>query len=131
MRYFAAITKCRLSEDLFVQRVHVCGLLKLRECLELSHEPVDLYAHCRLHREADRQGPSQITAETSLEEAGIDSFDFIELVFQIEEEFGIHVDHNQNDVASRLKSVGDIAALIDELVAAKSGKTTDSPNEAA
>lgn len=75
--------------------------------------------------------PSQITAGTSLEEAGIDSFDFIELVFQIEEEFGIHVDHNQNDVASRLKSVGDIAALIDELVAAKSGKTTDSPNEAA
>lgn len=74
---------------------------------------------------------STISAGSTLDEIGIDSFDFIELVFQIEEEFGIHVDHNQNDIASRLKTVGDIAGLIDELVAAKAGKKTDSPNEAA
>ncbi len=74
---------------------------------------------------------SAITSATSLDEVGIDSFDFIELVFQIEEEFEIHVDHNQNDVASRLKSVGDIANLIDDLVAAKAAKSAGSPNEAA
>jgi acyl carrier protein len=74
---------------------------------------------------------SEITAATSLEDIGIDSFDFIELVFQIEEEFGIHVDHNQNEVASRLKSVGDIANLIDDLLAAKAAKAPGSPNEAA
>ncbi len=74
---------------------------------------------------------SEVTANTSLEDAGIDSFDFIELVFQLEDEFGIHVDHNQNDVAARLKTVGDIANLVDELVAAKAGQTTGSPNEVA
>jgi acyl carrier protein len=74
---------------------------------------------------------SDITAATSLEDIGIDSFDFIELVFQIEEEFGVHVDHNQNDVAARLKSVGDIANLIDDLVAAKAAKAAGNPNEAA
>lgn len=75
--------------------------------------------------------PSTITAETSLEDAGIDSFDFIELVFEVEEEFGIHIDHNQNDVAARLTTVGDIAGLIDELVAEKASKTAGNPNEAA
>lgn len=75
--------------------------------------------------------PASITAETSLEEAGIDSFDFIELVFQVEEEFDIHIDHNQNDVAARLKTVGDIAGLIDDLVAAKKSNTAGNPNEAA
>ncbi|MCD2172420.1 acyl carrier protein [Rhizobium sp. C4] len=74
---------------------------------------------------------STISAETSLEDAGIDSFDFIELVFQVEEEFGIHIDHNQNDVAGRLKTVGDIAGLIDELVAAKAKRAAGNPNEAA
>lgn len=74
---------------------------------------------------------SAILPETSLEEAGIDSFYFIELVFQVEEEFDIHIDHNQNDVAARLKTVGDIAGLIDELVAAKAGKAAGNPNEAA
>lgn len=74
---------------------------------------------------------STILAETSLEEAGIDSFDFIELVFEVEEEFGIHIDHNQNDVAARLKTVGDIAGLIDELVAAKARSAAGNPNEAA
>lgn len=74
---------------------------------------------------------STITAQTSLEEAGVDSFDFIELVFQVEEEFDIHIDHNQNDVAARLKTVGDIAGLIDDLVAAKGSKTAGNPDEAA
>lgn len=74
---------------------------------------------------------SAIEPGTSLDEAGIDSFDFIELVFQVEEEFGIHIDHNQNDVAARLSTVGDIAGLIDELVAAKMAKVAGNSIEVA
>ncbi len=74
---------------------------------------------------------STILPETTLSDAGIDSFDFIELVFQVEEEFDIHIDHNQNDVAARLKTVGDIAGLIDDLVAAKAGKASGKPDEVA
>lgn len=63
---------------------------------------------------------ASVTANTALEELGIDSFDFIEFVFLVEDEFGIQINVNYNDVGSRLKTVGDVAGAVDALVAAKS-----------
>lgn len=56
---------------------------------------------------------------TEFEAMGIDSFDFIELLFLIEDEFGVEIDYRANDVASRLKRVGDVVAIVEERVAAK------------
>lgn len=72
---------------------------------------------------------ASITADTALEELGIDSFDFIEFVFLVEDSFGIQINVNYNDVGSRLKTVGDVAEAVDALVAAKSA-TTDLRSEA-
>lgn len=59
--------------------------------------------------------PSEVTAETDLEEAGFESLDVIETIFAVEEEFDIDVNFNANvDDAAQLKTVGDLAALVDE-----------------
>lgn len=59
--------------------------------------------------------PSEITADTNLEEAGYESLDVIETIFAVEEEFGIDVDFNANvDDASKLKTVRDLAGIVDE-----------------
>lgn len=67
-----------------------------------------------------------IHVETKLEDLGIDSFDFIEFVFFVEDAFGIQIDVNYNDIGSRLKTVGDVAKAVDDLLAAKRMKTLGS-----
>lgn len=61
-----------------------------------------------------------LKAETKIEKIGIDSFDFVEIIFQIEEKYGIDVDYNANSTFSRLTTIGDFADEISRLVAAKS-----------
>lgn len=63
--------------------------------------------------------PATLTAESSLESLGVDSFDFIEFVFLIEDEFDIHIDINYNDVTERMNTIGDVAKAVDALIAAK------------
>src|SRR5262245_31805818 len=61
---------------------------------------------------------AESTAATDLEEAGYESLDVIETIFAVEEEFGIDVNFNANtDDASKLKTVGDLAAIVDETMA--------------
>lgn len=52
-----------------------------------------------------------ITEDTAIEDLGADSLDLVEIIMNIEEEFGITVD--DSDIES-LKKVGDIAAYIPE-----------------
>lgn len=60
-----------------------------------------------------------ITMETALGDLGIDSFDFIEFVFYVEDEFDIQIDVNSNQSDMPMKTVGDIVAAVDKLIAAK------------
>lgn len=59
---------------------------------------------------ADNRGieESEITMETSFEELGFDSLDTVELVMNLEEEFSISIEINEN-----LKTVADVVTLID------------------
>ena len=59
--------------------------------------------------------------DTQLEALGIDSFDFIEFLFLVEDEFDVDVDYKANDFANRMKTVGDVATVIGELIAARQG----------
>ncbi|MDR1065106.1 MAG: acyl carrier protein [Oscillospiraceae bacterium] len=64
---------------------------------------------------ADRTGRevSEITAETDVrEDLGMDSLDAVELLMELEEEFGITL---PSEKTADLKTVGEIAALIDAL----------------
>lgn len=72
----------------------------------------------------------QLDASTTLEEMGIDSFDFIELLFLIEDEFGIEINDTSNELGSKLKTVGDVVAHIEKLSSPAAAKIdlTPQPN---
>lgn len=52
---------------------------------------------------------TEITRDTKIEEAGIDSFGLVEIVFQIEDQLGIDVPYNANDgTFEGAETVGDL-----------------------
>jgi acyl carrier protein len=69
-----------------------------------------------LERDFDLAAASLDPAAT-LESLDIDSLRMIEILFCIEEEFGISVPAEHNELRTRLKTLGDLAAYIDTLTA--------------
>ena len=63
--------------------------------------------------------PAALTPEATLEGLEIDSLRLIEILFGIEETFGITVPADQAEVRNRVRTFGDLAAYVDELVSAK------------
>lgn len=57
--------------------------------------------------------------ETRLEEAQIDSLDFVELVFEIEDRFGIELNFNANEQPVSEMTFGDVVELIRTALARK------------
>jgi len=51
------------------------------------------------------------SAATTLEDAGLDSFDVVECIFQLEEEMGVSIDFNANN-ESKVSTIGEFAAVI-------------------
>lgn len=51
-------------------------------------------------------------AATTIEETGVDSFDFVELIFEIEDRYGIDIDLNANTSATDIATVADVATLV-------------------
>lgn len=64
--------------------------------------------------------PSDISADQSLEDLGIDSMALVEAIFSIEETFDIQVPFNANEPSSSdfdISSVGAIVTAVEKLVA--------------
>lgn len=68
--------------------------------------------------ETQRLEPGRVTPDSTFEELGIDSLDGINIVFALENEFGIDI---PDDALPTLRGVRDIAAGIEKLLAAKGG----------
>lgn len=66
--------------------------------------------------------PATLTPDTPLSELAMDSLALIELLFTLEEHFGVAA----NDVPDDLPTLGSVAAYIDGLVAARDGAATGS-----
>lgn len=66
-----------------------------------------------------KSDPDQLSAETPLDKLGVDSFDFVEIVFKLEEKYGIEIDYNVNSTFEKLITVGSLAKEVAGLVAAK------------
>jgi len=64
--------------------------------------------------------PNQLTADARLEDLGIDSLGMAELVFNIEDAFGLTVP----DVAVTLTTFGEVVAFIDDLIVARDRAAT-------
>ena len=61
---------------------------------------------------------SEIVPQRSLQSLGIDSLAAMELLFDLEDEFGIRVPHDQQDIVT----LRDLAAVIDAQLALKCAK---------
>jgi acyl carrier protein len=64
-------------------------------------------------------GPVVPQPDTALEDLDIDSLAVIEVLFEVEEKFGITVPSEPASIQARLKTIGDLVAYIDELIAAQ------------
>lgn len=53
--------------------------------------------------------PSTLTAGTKLDSLDVSSFDFLEIVFQIEEEFGVQLDLNSMEGIGTIGELAEIA----------------------
>ena len=60
--------------------------------------------------------PDALRPEATLESLDIDSLRMIEIMFRIEEEFAIRVPSEPAELRERLKTFGDLAGYVDELV---------------
>ena len=60
---------------------------------------------------------SSLAANATLESLDIDSLRLIEIVFAVEEEFKVTMPQDQGEIRGRVKTLGDLATLIEELAA--------------
>ena len=63
--------------------------------------------------------PGALAPEATLESLDIDSLRMIEILFSVEEAFGISVAAEPSEIRARVQTLGDLAGYIDELVSAK------------
>jgi acyl carrier protein len=61
----------------------------------------------------------KLLPEATLESLDIDSLRMIEILFTLEEAFRITVTAEQSEIRERVKTLGDLAAYVDELVATR------------
>lgn len=62
---------------------------------------------------------SKLTAEAKLSDLSVSSLDMVEVVFALEDKFGIEMPFNANTSASEFTTVGDVIALVKKQLAAK------------
>jgi acyl carrier protein len=65
-----------------------------------------------------RSGQLQLT--DNLRDIGLESIDALEMVFDLEEKFGIQIPYNANSSEQEFATVGDVVSAIERLLAAKS-----------
>lgn len=69
----------------------------------------DLLSIIRTHTKNLGEGWS---ASTVIEETGVDSFDFVELIFEIEDKYGVDINMNANTSTTDISTVADVASLV-------------------
>jgi acyl carrier protein len=62
---------------------------------------------------------ASLNADATLESLEIDSLRLIEIVFAVEDEFGVTMPQDQGEIRARVKTLGDLANLIEELPSRK------------
>ncbi len=76
----------------------------------------ELYAELKAELQDRFRTPvTDITYETSLKDLGLDSLALLDLLFGLEEKYGVEVDMN----AAELNTVGDVLRLFEAAIAAR------------
>ena len=66
-----------------------------------------------------KRDPAGLQGSEWLDELGIESLEVVEMIFELEDRFGIEIPVNANNAGSEFKTVADIVHLVEKLVAAK------------
>ncbi|MGN6146657.1 MAG: acyl carrier protein [Mesorhizobium sp.] len=74
----------------------------------------DIIAKIKAHAEP---GGEEITEKTELTALGIHSLELTEIIFDLEEAYGIEIEMSTSDAWSNLKNVGDIVEAVRALIA--------------
>jgi acyl carrier protein len=62
---------------------------------------------------------SRLTPEAKLADLNVSSLDMVEVVFALEDKFGIELPFNANTSAGEFQTVGDVIAAVEKQLAAK------------
>jgi acyl carrier protein len=73
----------------------------------------DLLGIMRRHTKTEGEGWNRAT---TIEEAGIDSFDFVELIFELEDTYKISINFNSNAADQSLTTVEDVARFVEKQI---------------
>ncbi len=65
---------------------------------------------------------SKLTPEAKLTDLNVSSLDMVEVIFALEDKFGIQLPFNANTNANEFETVGDVIALVEKQLADKGGK---------
>jgi acyl carrier protein len=66
------------------------------------------------------RAPEDITDDSDLTSLGIESLDLLEIVYEVETQFGIQIPYNANEPgAVALSTVGDVVRTVETLVNAR------------
>jgi acyl carrier protein len=66
-----------------------------------------------------KRDPAELQGSDWLDELGIESLLVFEMIFELEDRFGVEIPVNANSAGREFKTVGDIVLLVEKLVAAK------------
>ena len=68
---------------------------------------------------------SKLTREAKLADLNVSSLDMVEVMFALEDKFGIELPFNANTNAKEFETVGDVIALVEKQMAAKNKAATN------
>lgn len=77
----------------------------------------DIIARIKAHADPEA---GEITPQTELTALGIHSLELTEIIFDLEEDYGIEIEMNTADAWASLKNVGDMVEAVRGLIAKKS-----------
>jgi len=76
----------------------------------------DIIAKIKAHADPEI---GELTPETELKDLGIHSLELTEIIFDLEEAYGIEIEMNTSEAWSKLTNVGDIVQAVRDLIAKK------------
>lgn len=79
----------------------------------------------------DYPSAGEVTPATLISELGIDSLGMIELVFSIEDKFGVTASDADPEMAKDFTTVQDVTDYIDRLIAERDGAAPATPSDGA
>ena len=68
----------------------------------------------------------KLTLDAALADLQVSSLDMVEVIFALEDKFGIELPFNANTNADDLKTLGDVVAMVEKQLAANKAKRANS-----